>query len=317
MPVSSVFDRRGFMVAGAATVASASAHGRARPPFFQRHDLPIGLQLYALGPDAARDLEGALRTVASIGYRTVEMGLMPERPVAAIRKSLDAAGLTCPSVHSPLGDPRGLGGDMAELADRLATIGAKTVVTPFVFLPKRLDQQPAKGEDLYAWLHRVLTQFTADDWKMNADLLNERGRALARSNVKVAYHNHNFEFAAIGDTCGFEILLRNTDPAFVTFEIDIGWVAASGRDPKTLLAAHRGRFTLAHVKDFRADTKANYAMKMASVEVGSGVLDWKTLLPAAYAAGVRQFYVEQEPPFTMPPEESARVSFKYLEGLSA
>jgi sugar phosphate isomerase/epimerase len=72
-----------------------------------------------------------------------------------------------------------------------------------------------------------------------------------------------------------------------------------------------------HVKDIKADTKANYALSMDPAEIGAGSLDWKRLLPAAYAAGVRDFYVEQEPPFTRPRIEAAKLSFDYLASVQA
>jgi sugar phosphate isomerase/epimerase len=71
------------------------------------------------------------------------------------------------------------------------------------------------------------------------------------------------------------------------------------------------------VKDIKADTQANFALKMDPTEVGSGKLDWKKLLPAAYAAGVRGFYVEQEPPFARPRIEAAKISYDYLAGVPA
>jgi sugar phosphate isomerase/epimerase len=125
------------------------------------------------------------------------------------------------------------------------------------------------------------------------------------------------EFAPVGGSSGLEILLKNTDPDFVTFELDVGWVAAAGVDPAAVFAKHKGRFSLMHVKDIKADTKPNFTLQMDPTEVGSGKLPWKTLLPAAYAAGVRGFYVEQEPPFARPRIEAAKISHDYLAGVTA
>jgi sugar phosphate isomerase/epimerase len=72
-----------------------------------------------------------------------------------------------------------------------------------------------------------------------------------------------------------------------------------------------------HVKDVQATTKTNYALSMDPCEVGSGKLDWAKILPAAHKAGVRNFYVEQEPPFTMERIDAAKKSFEYLEKLRA
>ncbi|TAJ70872.1 MAG: sugar phosphate isomerase/epimerase [Phenylobacterium sp.] len=285
------------------TAGGASA---AAQPFFKRHGLPIGIQLYTLAPDAAKDLDGALKAVAGIGYKSVELHGLLGRTGAQMRSALDGAGLVCTDIHV---QGRGqLDGDLAKLVGELKAIGVKTAIMPSPYIPDRLQ---GKG------LREVLTQLTADDWKMNAAFLNEKAVVLAKSGIRLGYHNHNFEFAPLGDTTGLEIMLKNTDPKLVTFELDVGWVAAAGVDPAAFFARHKGRFSLMHVKDIKADTQPNFELKMDPTEVGSGKLLWKTLLPAAYAAGVRGFYVEQEPPFARPRIEAAKISYDYLAGVTA
>jgi len=297
---------------GAAMTGTADA---AAAPFFKRHGLPIGIQLYTLGPDAAKDFDGTLKAVAGIGYRNVELAGFLGKAPADIKASLDKAGLACTSAHV---QGRGqLDGDVPKLAADLNTIGVKTAVMPIAYIPERLGLRPAAGEDIGGYLRRVFSQMTADDWKMNADFLNQKAAILKASGIGLGYHNHNMEFAPVGGSTGLEILLANTDPTLVTFELDVGWVAAAGADPLAVFAKHKGRFSLMHVKDIKADTEANFALKMDPTEVGSGKLDWKKLLPAAYAAGVRGFYVEQEPPFARPRIEAAKISHDYLAGVAA
>ena len=304
-PISLDLHRRGFLAAGLAAMTAGGASAAAQP-FFKRHGLPIGIQLYTLGPDAAKDLDGTLKAVAGIGYKSVELAGLLGRTGAQMKAALDAAGLICTSAHV---QGRGqLDGDLGKLAGDLTTIGVKTAVMPSPYIPDRLQ---GKG------LREVLTQLTADDWKMNADFLNEKAGVLAKSGIKLGYHNHNFEFAPLGSTNGLEIMIQRTDPKLVTFELDVGWVAAAGVDPAAFFAKHKGRFSLMHVKDIKADTKPNFALQMDPTEIGSGKLPWKTLLPAAYAAGVRGFYVEQEPPFARPRIEAAKISHDYLAGVTA
>jgi len=289
----------------------------AAEPFFKRAKLPIGIQLYTLGPDAPKDLDGTLKAVAGIGYKTVELpGFLGKSP-AELKAALDRAGLSCPSVHvQPRGGDMTFSGDTGKLADALNTLGAKTAVAPICYLPDRLELKPQPGEDGGGMLRRLVAQMTADDWKFNADFLNRKGEALKKAGLGVGYHNHNFEFLPLGSTNGQEILLANTDPGLVTFEVDVGWVAAAGHDPIALLGTHKGRFTMMHVKDIKSSTAPNYALKMDPTEVGSGAIDWKRLLPAAHAAGVTGFFVEQEPPFAGARIEAARVSFDYLAGVA-
>ncbi|WP_363200876.1 sugar phosphate isomerase/epimerase [Phenylobacterium sp.] len=304
-PTSTDLHRRAFLAAGVAAMTAGGASAAAQP-FFKRHGLPIGIQLYTLAPDAAKDLDGALKAVAGIGYKSVELHGLLGRTGAQMRSALDGAGLVCTDIHV---QGRGqLDGDLAKLVGELKAIGVKTAIMPSPYIPDRLQ---GKG------LREVLTQLTADDWKMNAAFLNEKAVVLAKSGIRLGYHNHNFEFAPLGDTTGLEIMLKNTDPKLVTFELDVGWVAAAGVDPAAFFARHKGRFSLMHVKDIKADTQPNFELKMDPTEVGSGKLLWKTLLPAAYAAGVRGFYVEQEPPFARPRIEAAKISYDYLAGVTA
>jgi sugar phosphate isomerase/epimerase len=158
---------------------------------------------------------------------------------------------------------------------------------------------------------------TLDDWKSNADYLNQKAAGLKPYGLRFAYHNHNVEFTPVGSSTGLDQLIQNTDPALVSFEMDAGWVVAAGADPAALLAAHPGRFSAMHIKDVKASTRPNFSFQLDPCEVGQGTIDWKSLLPKAYKANVRQFYVEQEPPYSMPRLESVAVSFKYLNALVA
>ena len=317
-PSLPLLHRRSFLAAGLAAMTATGAS--AAQPFFKGHRLPIGLQLYTLGPDALKDPAATFAAVAAIGYRAVELPGLALARAAEIRTALDKAGLTCPSVHvQGRGGPNdaAFNNDLGKLGEALATVGAKTAVMPMFPIPERFDMKPQPGEDRGGVLRRLGAQMTADDWKGTADLLNAKAKGLKAAGVNVAYHNHNIEFAPMDGSNGLEILLKGTDPALVSFELDVGWVAAAGVDPHTVFAHHKGRFTQMHVKDIKADTKPNFALSMDPTEVGSGTLNWKTLLPAAYAAGVRGFYVEQEPPFARPRIEAAKICHDYLAGVVA
>lgn len=312
MHATTALDRRTLLLVGAAAIASGGARAA---PFFARRKLPIGLQLYTLGPEGAADLEASLAAVARIGYRDVEFpGFMGKTP-AQLKAALDKAGLRCSSVHVQARGEGGFEGDLAKLADALATVGATHALMPMPYIPDRAMQagKGATGADMF---RRILGALTADDWRMNADFLNAKAAVLRRSGIAVGYHNHNIEFAPLGASNGLEILLANTDPKLVTFEADVGWMSAAGVDPLAFIQKHKGRFTLMHVKDVKAGTQANVELRMDPAEVGAGRIDWKRLLPGAYAAGVRHFYVEQEPPFARPRLEAAKLSYEFLAHLA-
>jgi sugar phosphate isomerase/epimerase len=265
-------------------------------PFFKRHHLPIGLQLYTVGAQARKDLNGTLAKVAAAGYQTVELAGLYGNSPQAVRTAADKVGLRYTSIHLPTqaqnGEP-GLDQPPEQLAAAMQVLGLSDVV-----LPSQLPQ--------------VGPQITADDWKATANYLNDKAAVLQKVGLRLSYHNHNLEFRPIGNSNGLEILLQETDPKLVHFEMDVGWVAAGGEDPLPILEHHKGRFKMMHVKDLMATTKSNYAMQQDPAEVGNGMLPWVKILDVAYATGVRKFFVEQEPPFKHDPLESIAISAKYL-----
>jgi len=314
-----MLSRRNLIRFGAAAATLAAAPARAQEAFFMRTRLPIGLQLYTLGPGLAADLDSQLSQVAKIGYRTVEMAGYLGRTPKELRAAFDKAGLSCTSSHAQ-GRPGGKDPSLQDV-DRLVAdahvIGIKSIVLPMFPIPTHIDMTPKPGEDRRAVLARLAAQMTLDDWKATADLLNTAGAGIKKAGLSLGYHNHNVEFAPIGGTTGMDYLLKNTDPALVHFEMDAGWVVAAGVDPFALLKAHPHRFRQMHVKDVKPTTKPNFVLQQDPTEVGSGIIDWKKLLPASYAAGIRDFFVEQEAPFAMPRMDAVRVSLDYLNKLVA
>jgi len=311
-------NRRSMMQLGlsafASTALPVSAFAKASKSFFDEHQLPIGLQLYTLADTALTDLDGTLKKVASIGYKTVELAGFHGHKPAEVRAAADKVGLKLTSIHiggQARGDGPSLSGDLARLAADVHTLGATDIVMPFFIIPERI---PAKSdaEQFPAYIKRILGQMTADDWKRNAAFLNEKSAVLKKEGLRLGYHNHNCEFAPLGNTTGFDILASETDPNLVTLEMDAGWVRAAGLDPVAVLKKYPKRFTLMHVKDVRASTQFNFALTQDPTEVGRGIIDWKALLPAAYTAGIRKFFVEQEPPFEKDRFAAIADSYKFL-----
>jgi sugar phosphate isomerase/epimerase len=295
--------RRHLFAASAALAATSAA--AAPRPFFRSHRLPIGLQLYSVGAELRKDLDGTLKAVGDIGFKTVETAGYGGHTVAELRAAIDAHGLACTSAHV---QPRGngpepnLSGDLGRLAADMHLLGARHVVAPTFLIPE--------GKSLRSPL-------TPEDWKATAAFLNRTAAGLKREGLQFAYHNHNAEFAPLADGTAYDLLLRETDPALVQFEMDVGWVVAGGVDPIALIKAHPGRFRMMHVKDVAKGVEPNFAFKVQTTSVGDGVIDWKRLLPAAYAAGVRDYFVEHEPPFARPVLEMLADSYRNLAAMPA
>ena len=321
----------GIVAAGAAAMAGGTAAEAARrKTFFQRVGLPIGLQTYTLGNESTKDVDATFAQIAAIGYREVELFNLYNRKPEEVRAAADRAGLQISSIHLPPAmGPGGSGFSFAsppaQIAETLAALGARRCALPIAPFPPNF--RPQKGETMQATIGRSFVEAGADHWHRVAAQLNEKAAALKPLGAALGYHNHNFEFAPIADkagsqttggqTTGWDILVKETDPALVHFEVDVGWIVTVGRDPVQFFRQHRGRVAQMHVKDVAAGNTVNFALQMKPAEVGFGTLDWKRILPAAYDAGVRHFYVEQEPPFAIPRIEAARKGYGFLSTLRA
>ena len=224
-------------------------------PFFKRHHLPLGLQLYTVGAAARKDLHGTLAKVAAAGYQTVELAGLYGNAPAVVRKAADDVGLKFTSIHiqpqSQNGEP-GFDQPPEVLAAAMQVLGLQEVVLPMFVMPAHLPKPGGTAGGYGGYLEQIGPLITADDWKATAAFLNAKAAALQKVGLRLSYHNHNVEFRPIGESSGLEILLNETDPKLVHFEMDVGWVAAGGKDPIKILEQRKGRFRMMHVKDLMA-----------------------------------------------------------------
>ena len=160
-----------------------------------------------------------------------------------------------------------------------------------------------------------------DDAKRTAELANRIGEAARRAGLQYAYHNHDAEFADQGrGAIGYNVLLRETDPELVKFEIDCGWMIFAGHNPIHYLEKHSNRFPMIHVKDFLAvrdrNADAAGAAPMRGAELGHGLVDYRPIFAAAKKAGLQHYFAEQEGPFArMTQLEAAQVDYDYLHSI--
>lgn len=310
-------NRRGLLAAlGAAGVTAATpAFAKPRVPLFKRIGKPLGVQLYALGEAAQKDLAGTLKRLAAIGYKDFELPSLYGRSPKDLRADADAAGVKFGSMHMSLPQrvPAGsltLMSSTQEIADALGTLGIKNAILPIPLLPD--DFAVPAGGNMRDALVAGVDAGGLDMWKRMGNLLNERAAALKPHGINLGYHNHNMEFRPQGGTTGWNVLLNELDPKLVFIELDLGWAAAGGLDPAAEIRRLKGRIKMVHLKDIKATTKTNFALSQDPVEVGLGMLDWHKILPACVASGVEHFYVEQEAPFTRDRFESMKISHDYL-----
>jgi sugar phosphate isomerase/epimerase len=278
----------------------------------------LGLQLYTLEDAPAKDLSGTLKEVAGIGYRTVQISQTYGQSAQQLRSALNQAGLSCPAIHvlpRPALNSWDLEGDLSRLADDIYTLGATYAVVPAPrysdALVEALNHPPPGGFNPEKLLG-VLKLMGADDWKRTADLMNDKAELLARSGIRVGYHNHGFDFVPVENgKSGYDILLERTDPKLVDLELDVGWAVSAGQDVKALFHRANGRIRTLHLKD-TARVSGN-PMDLASTDVGTGIVNWREVFGLIRETRVRYLFVEQEAPWVnTSPMKAARAAYAYI-----
>src|SRR5579872_7337399 len=253
---------------------------------------PPGIQLYAVKDSLAADPAATLRRVKEIGFGEVETAGLAGLAAGEFRRLLDDNGLAAPSAHLDFSDPGAAFGQAHALGAQYAASGSLRALVP-----------GAHGGGM-----------TLDEAHRTAELANRLGEQARRAQLQYVYHNHNFEFAGADGSVGYDVLLTETDPALVRFEIDCGWMVLGGRDPVDYFRRYPGRFPMIHVKDFLPAARAAGAgPEYPGAELGHGMIDYRPIFAAAQKAGLRHYFAEQEGPFTrMSQLEAARQAFDYL-----
>jgi sugar phosphate isomerase/epimerase len=228
----------------------------------------LGLQLYSLRAQFAKDVPGTLDKVRDMGFKCVETagiyGMTPEN----FKKELDARGLTVMSAHFPYEKFRD---DVEGIASEAKALGAKYAGC--------------------AWITHS-GPFNEKGCREAASVFNKAGEALAKHDIKFFYHTHGYEFQPYGSENLFDLLMAETKPEFVTYEMDVFWVVHGGQNPVTLFEKYKDRFALVHLKDMKIGTPINLLTGGSDVKndvaMGTGLIDYRRILPAAAKAGVKR-----------------------------
>lgn len=241
----------------------------------------IGIQTYTLRNALAENFVGTFEMIKDVGYDYVELNgrNFEDRTPKDLYAILDSIGLPAPASHVGYDS---LAKDPARLADMMAELGCRYAILPWV------------DED----------QRSADDYKRHADMLNRASDAMQDRGVRVAYHNHQFEFWDLGGgQNGMDILLNETDGSLVDIQLDLFWATLGEVDIPALFAAHPGRFKLCHVKDMKGaptaylDSKDYGAISRdLMVNVGEGDIDFASLFALNDVSGMEYFIAEHDNP---------------------
>jgi len=286
-----MISRRSFL--GQASAAAIYAATKPAAAFANPLGLPLAIQLYSVRQQLQQDYDGTLAQVAAAGYREVESAGYYNKSAAEVKQSLQKAGLRCVSAHHPMGALRQ---NFDELLAFDKEIGCDYLICSSAS-PKATDAP--KGYTM-----------TLDDWRWNADQFNQMGEKAVKVGIRFGYHNHVHEFEQVDGGIPYDELLRITDPAKVTFELDCGWATVAGIKPYELMAKHPHRFSMFHIKDFKNPGGGQKEAKVT--ELGLGDIDYRPIFQqAAKNQKIRHIFVEQEA-FDMPWQDSLKTDAEYI-----
>ena len=244
----------------------------------------VGIQLYSVRDDMKSDPLGTLKKLSAMGYKYVEHANYVDRKFygyapTEFKKVLDGLGLKMPSGHTVMGKQH-WDANKKEFTDvwintvaDAAVVGQEFVISP--------------------WLDESL-RTTYDDLLRYMEVFNKSGELCKKSGMKFGYHNHDFEFSQVlnGMTV-YDIILKNTDPALVMQQLDMGNMYNGGAKAEDILKKYPGRFESLHVKDEIKSEKAGE--KYESTVLGKGIVNVKENLELVKkAGGTKHLIIEQE-----------------------
>jgi len=245
----------------------------------------FGIQLWSVKEEMTKDPKGTIEKLASFGYTQIEtfegeMGMCWGMKPQEFKSFLNDLGLDLIAGHCNIVE------DFERKLDEAHQSGMKYVVCP--------------------WLG---PQESPDKYKAAVDLFNTCGEKAHHAGLGFAYHNHDYSFKSIDGIVPQQMFMESTNPAWVSFEMDIYWVVMAGEDPKSWLTKYTGRWPSVHVKD-----KANLITddKFISIELGKGTINYPSILDTCLKHNVDFFMVEQERFDTLSPLQAAKSNASFM-----
>lgn len=279
--------RRQFVGGAAAGVTAFALNGEA---FAESSERPIGVQLYTVRGLLPNDLKGTLDAIRKIGYRNVETFVAEYKMSARdLRSAILDAGLKVPSAHFGYDD-------FDTRFEYAKELGVECIVCSMI--PRSVAN-------------------SADGYKRGAEQYNKWGEQAKKMGLRFGFHNHNVEFQKYGDVTGFEVLMRNTDPALVQWQMDCYWVAQAGHDPVAMLRRYGHRMQSLHLKDRKRGAQVTFNTGPGAdyfTEVGEGTLDWVSIFRLAAKNHIPYMFVEQDQT-DRPPLQSLQISYRNIQKL--
>ena len=254
-------------------LVAGSLKTNAKEPLFPQTP---GMVSYTYRNSFSKDVAATLDTLKGLGIKDMEFSSLFGKTASEIRKMLDDRGMFCSSFGVSYSD---LTGKIREVGQNAIALGAKYV---------RVASIPHDG------------LFTIEMAKKAVADFNTAGKLLKDEfGLTFCYHNHGFEFYPYENGTLMDYIIQNTNPEYVSFEIDILWTFFPGEDPAALINKYSNRFKLLHLKDLKKGIPGNLSgttAKENDVALGTGQLDIPSILIAAKKAGIEHYYIEDESP---------------------
>ncbi|HYG18462.1 MAG TPA: sugar phosphate isomerase/epimerase [Ohtaekwangia sp.] len=252
----------------------------------------IGLQLYSLRDQFAKDVPGTMQKVKEMGIREIEMFGTYGLPFHEFIKLIAKNELQVVSFGTSF---ERLAEFPQAVADEARAYGAKYVVCFWI---------PHDGDT-----------FTIEDVKKASAVFNKAGKILSQNGLLLCYHPHGYEFQPYeGDTL-FKTMMESFDKRYVYFEMDVFWIRQAGIDPVALLKKYASRWILLHLKDRKhgtPDSTNGEADVESNVVLGQGDVGIKEIMAEAKKLGIQHYFIEDES--SQAPEQIPQ-SIAYLKSL--
>jgi sugar phosphate isomerase/epimerase len=253
---------------------------------------PLGLQLYSLRADFIRNVPTSLDKVRDFEFKYVELAGTYNLPAEKFRQMLDEKGLVPVSGHFPFERYRD---DLEAVIKEAQALGLQYAGCAWIPHEGDFDEKECRGA---------------------AAVFNRAGEALSKKGIKFFYHIHGYEFHPHAGGTLFDLLIAETKPEWVAYEMDVFWAVHPGQDPVKLLQKHGKRWELMHVKDMKKGLATGVLTGKADVTndvpIGTGQMNWAAILSEARKQGVKWYFIEDESPTVT---EQIPLSLRYLEKL--
>jgi len=253
---------------------------------------PIGAQAYTFRRSFPINAIATLDSIQMMGITEIEGGAPKGMSPEQFRKLCADRGISIPSTGA---DYAQLVKDPMEIVKTAKILGATYVMC--------------------AWIPHKGNTFTLEDAKKAVEVFNSAGKILKENGITFCYHDHGFEFQPYEDGTLFDYLIKNTNPAYVSFEMDVLWTLHGGADPVSLLKKYKGRWKLMHLKDLKKGVVGDLSGHTPAendVVLGTGQADFRGILKIAKKAGVTHCFIEDESNMEM---VNVPKSIAYLKGL--